>query len=161
MRIWTLAAIFAASLALSPPANAQDPSAGTPSPRGLDPVVLKGPPAADEFARITGLEPAQRARYAELQQRFMASTQPQRDSLKASFAAMRESYQKGDRQRGRAQRPALRELRDNLADQQRHFEETVKEFLNQDQWKKYEQWREEERERVKKEWRERRGHHPA
>lgn len=171
MRSWTLAAAFAASLTLSIPALAQDPGASAPSPRGRggfgmmrgqgrmeapDPVVLKGPPAPEEFARITELEDAQRERYAGLHQRFMANTQPQRDSLKIAFDAMREAFRTGDREGARAQRPAVQELREGLAEQQKHFDETLKEFLSNDQWKKYENWRKEERDRVKKQWRERR-----
>jgi hypothetical protein len=124
----------------------------------FDPVVLKGPPNPEEFARITALEGAQRERYAGLYQRFMTNTQPQRDSLKASVEAAREAFQKGDREGARGQRPAIQELRKGLADQQKQFDETVEEFLSKDQWKKYEQWREEERDRVRQEWRKRRDH---
>jgi hypothetical protein len=121
-----------------------------------DPVVLNGPPNPDEFARITALEDSKRGQYAELYQRFMANTQAQRDSLKASFATMRESFEKGDREGARGQRSAVRDLRGRLVDQQKQFDETVKGLVSTDQWKKYEKWREDERERVKKEWRERR-----
>jgi hypothetical protein len=159
VRIWIVAAALAATLTTSAPGMAQSSGAGTHGRADkFDPVLLQGPPAAVEFAKIAGLDQGQQERYADLQQRFMVSTQPQRDSLKAISSAAREAFQGGDRAKARAQRPTMRNLRNGLVERQKQFDESVKQLLRSEQWQKYEQWRENERERVKKEWRERRGH---
>ena len=170
MRLRSLTAAFAVTLAFSPSAYAQDTGAGARphedhSPRGMvhgprranpDPVLLKGPPQPEEFTRITGLEESKRPRYAELYQSFMAKTRPQRDSLKTSLDTIRQALQSGGRSSARGHRSSLRELRGRLADQQREFNDSVKKLLSSSEWNKYQQWREAERDRMRKEWRERR-----
>ena len=66
----------------------------------LDPVVLEGPPVPAEFARIVELPENQVDRYAQLYERFMASTRPQRDSLTALRRDLRSAFEQGDREAG-------------------------------------------------------------
>lgn len=121
-----------------------------------DPVLLNGPPKPEEFTRITSLEESKRPGYAELYQNFMSKTQPQRDSLKTSLDTIRQAFRSGDRSSARGHRSTLRELRGRLADEQQQFDDSVKKLLSSGQWNKYQQWREGERDRMRKEWRERR-----
>jgi Spy/CpxP family protein refolding chaperone len=155
VRTCNFAAVLVATLAFAAPAAAQDTVAGAHPHRGG--FALSGPPEPEEFQRITGLEEAKQEQYANLYQRYMTNTQPQRDSLKASVEKMREAFQQGDREKAREQRPAARELRSRLADQRKDFEHEVKQLLSQDQWKKYEKWRDDQRARARKQWREARG----
>jgi hypothetical protein len=60
--------------------------------RPPDPVVLKGPPAPDDFARLAELPADKAERYKGLYDRFMADTRPQRDSL----ASLRRDMSGGD-----------------------------------------------------------------
>jgi hypothetical protein len=156
VRSWNFPAVLVAALAFAVPAVAQDTVAGAHPHRGGG-FALSGPPEPEEFQRITGLEETKREQYTNLYQRYMTNTQPQRDSLKASVEKMREAFQQGDREKARDQRPAARELRSRLADQRRDFEQEVKQLVSQDQWKKYEKWRDEQRARARKHWREARG----
>jgi hypothetical protein len=122
----------------------------------LDPVVLDGPPAPAEFARIVELPENQVDRYAQLYQRFMASTRPQRDSLIALRRDLRAAFEQGDREAGRQQLGQLRPLTEELQRRQATFDETLQPLLEKDQWKRYQHWRDDERKRAQKERQERR-----
>ena len=95
--------LILATLALAGSAAAQDPGGyggdggtgmhgghrgrmrgGMGGPGGmasLDPVVLQGPPAPADFARIVDLPEDQVGRYSQLYDRYMATTRRERDSL--------------------------------------------------------------------------------
>ena len=122
----------------------------------LDPVVLQGPPIPAEFARIVELPEDQVGRYAQLYERFMASTRPQRDSLIALRRDLRSGFEQGDREAGRQQAEQLRPLTEDLQRRQATFDETLQPLLEKDQWKRYQHWREDERKRAQKERDERR-----
>jgi hypothetical protein len=122
----------------------------------LDPVVLDGPPVPAEFARIVELPENQVGRYAQLYERFMASTRPQRDSLTALRRELRSAFEQGDREAGRQQLGQLRPLTEELQQRQDTFDDTLKPLLEKDQWKRYQHWREDERKRAQKERQERR-----
>ncbi len=117
----------------------------------VDPVVLEGPPAPAEFARIVELPGDQVDRYAQLYERFMASTRPQRDSLTALRRDLRAAFEQGDREAGRRQLGQLRPLTEDLQRRQATFDETLQPLLAKDQWKRYQHWREDERKRAQKE----------
>jgi hypothetical protein len=122
----------------------------------LDPVVLEGPPAPAEFARIVELPENQVDRYAQLYERFMASTRRERDSLAVLRRDLRSAYEQGDREAGRQQAGQLRPLTEELQRRQATFDETLQPLLEKDQWKRYQHWREDERKRAQKERQERR-----
>ena len=122
----------------------------------VDPVVLAGPPVPAEFARIVELPEDQADRYAQLYERFMASTRPQRDSLAALRRDLRTAFEQGDREAGRQQLGQLRPLTEDLQRRQATFDETLQPLLAKDQWKRYQHWREDERKRAQKERQERR-----
>jgi len=122
----------------------------------LDPVVLEGPPVPAEFARIVELPENQVDRYAQLYERFMASTGPQRDSLTALRRDLRSAFEQGDREAGRQQLGQLRPLTEELQRRQATFDETLQPLLAKDQWKRYQHWRKDERKRAQKERQERR-----
>jgi hypothetical protein len=121
----------------------------------VDPVVLEGPPVPAEFARIVELPENQVDRYAQLYERFMASTRPQRDSLTALRRDLRAAFEQGDREAGRQQFGQLRPLTEDLQRRQATFDETLQPLLAKDQWKRYQHWREDERKRAQKERKER------
>jgi hypothetical protein len=121
-----------------------------------DPIVLNGPPAPAEFTRIVQLPADKVTRYTELYDRFMQSTRPQRDSLAAMRRDRREAFSEGDRESARRHRGQLRPIAEDLARQQVAFDDTLKPTLTKDQWKRYEQWRDEQRKQAAKAWKERR-----
>jgi len=122
----------------------------------LDPVVLEGPPVPAEFARIVELPENHVDRYAQLYERFMASTRPQRDSLIALRRDLRSAFEQGDREAGRQQLGQLRPLTEELQRRQATFDETLQPVLEKDQWKRYQHWRDDERKRARKDRQERR-----
>jgi len=122
----------------------------------LDPVVLEGPPVPAEFARIVELPENHVDRYAQLYERFMASTRPQRDSLIALRRDLRSAFEQGDREAGRQQLGQLRPLTEELQRRQATFDETLQPLLEKDQWKRYQHWRDDERKRAQKDRQERR-----
>jgi hypothetical protein len=122
----------------------------------LDPVVLEGPPVPAEFAWIVELPEDQVGRYAQLYERFMASTRPQRDTLTTLRRDLRSTFEQGDREAARQQLGQLRPLAEELKRHQATFDETLQPLLEKDQWKRYQHWREDERKRAEKERQERR-----
>jgi hypothetical protein len=121
-----------------------------------DPVVFNGPPAPAEFARIVKLPAENVTRYTQLYDRFMETTRPQRDSLAAMRRDRREAYNQGDRETARRHRGQLRPLAEDLARQQVTFDDTLKPILTKAQWKRYEQWREDQRKQAAKAWKDQR-----
>ena len=122
----------------------------------LDPVVLEGPPVPAEFARIVELPENQVGRYAQLYERFMASTRPQRDSLTALRRDLGSAFEQGDREAARQQAGQLRPLTEELQRRQATFDDTLRPLLEKDQWKRYQHWRDDERKRAQKDRQERR-----
>jgi hypothetical protein len=117
-----------------------DPGRGTPP----DPVVLKGPPAPDEFSRLVELPQEKVAGYRGLYDRFMAQTKPQRDSL----AVLRNDMgggDSGDRDSFQRRRDVFMPLNDELTRRQAAFDDALHDMLDKDQWKRYQKWRDEER----------------
>ena len=117
-----------------------------------DPVVVHGPPAPAEFAQVVGLPEGQVSGYAELYQRFMDQTRPQRDSVDAIRRGMRDAFDAGDRDAAMRQRDQFRPLVDELTQRQSAFDDTLKGMLDKDRWKKYQHWRDDERKRLHDEW---------
>lgn len=151
-RLLVFAVTTTLALPLAPAAHAQSGRRMAPP----DPVVLDGPPAPAEFARTVKLPADKLTRYTELYDRFMESTRPQRDSLTAMRRDRRKAFNEGDRETARRHRGQLRPLAEDLARQQVTFDDTLKPTLTKDQWKRYEQWRDEQRKQAAKAWKDRR-----
>jgi hypothetical protein len=175
MRCLPVSAVLIATLALAGTAAAQeydrpDGSGGQGNPgrqghRGgagmrrmeaPDPVVLHGPPAPPEFARIVELPADQVDRYAEMYNRLMTSTRPQRDSLETLSRGIREAFESRDRASAERQRAVARPLVEELERREAAFDGTLRDLLEKSQWKRYERWREDERKRANDERRDRR-----
>lgn len=146
-------------LALSAPrAAAQSPddsgSQAGPSFRGSgrrtppDPVVLKGPPAPDDFVRLAELPADKAGRYKDLYDHFMAETKPQRDSL---ASLRRDASASADRDSFRRSREVFVPLRQELERRQAAFDDALHDMLDKNQWKRYEKWREDERKTAQQE----------
>jgi hypothetical protein len=86
----------------------------------------------------------------------MESTRPQRDSLTAMWRDRRKAFNEGDRETALRHRGQLRPLAEDLARRQVTFDDTLKPTLTKDQWKRYEQWRDEQRKQAAKAWKDRR-----
>jgi hypothetical protein len=128
----------------------------------LDPVVVQGPPAPEDMARIAGLSDADEAAYLLARNDFMVGTKPQRDSLNLLRSDLRDMGAGGggggrDFERLRPLFEQSRRLGDALAKRTKEFDELLKTMLQKDQLKKYEKWRKEERKLVEKERERRRG----
>jgi hypothetical protein len=173
MRSLPVSAVLVAMLALAGTAAAQGydrpdgPGApGNPAGPGMrrmappDPVVLHGPPAPPEFARIVELPAGQVARYAEMYDRLMTTTRPQRDSIETLRRNMRGAFESHDRASAERQRAVARPLVQELERRQAAFDGMLRDLLDQSQWKRYERWRDDERKRAKDERRDRRRGHP-
>jgi hypothetical protein len=123
-----------------------------------DPVVLNGPPAPGEFARLVELPADKTDRYKGLYDRFMAETKPQRDSL----ASLRRDMSGSE---VRQRRAVFMPLTQDLARRQAAFDDALKDMLDKNQWKRYQKWRDDERKAAEQErkerWRSHRGAPPA
>jgi hypothetical protein len=150
----TLAGTAAAQESGRPPGRGGHGNRGGPGMRQMaapDLVVLHGPPAPPEFARIVEL-PADRVdRYAEMYERLMTTTRPQRDSLETLRRGMREAFESRDRASAERQRAVAQPLVDELERRQAAFDATLRDLLDKSQWKRYEHWRDDERKRANNE----------
>jgi hypothetical protein len=134
------------------PSGAMRGREGMPAP---DPVVLQGPPAPAELARIVDLPQDRLDRYTRLYDRFMTATKPQRDSLAALRRGMRDAFADRDREAIRRQRAVMEPIARDLREQQATFDDSLHGLLAEPQWKRYQQWREDERKRADQERRDR------
>jgi hypothetical protein len=155
------AASAAAQVPDGPEAHSGSGDEGGPGMRGgmrgvgrmspPDPVVLNGPPAPAEFARIVELPPDRVDGYARLYERFMSSTRPPRDSLAAMRRDLRDAFEQGDREAAQRHRGGFRPLAEELERRQAAFDEALQPMLAKDQWKRYQHWRDEQRKQAEKE----------
>ena len=114
----------------------------------LDPVLLDGPPGPADFAAITSPDSAQFERYQSLYTNFMATTQDDRDSLRATHTAMHAARQAQDHESMRRSAAASQELVVALLSSQKAFDDVLKAMLTGDQFKRYEGWRQERRKKA-------------
>lgn len=136
----------------------QGPPGGMHARRGMtapDPVVLNGPPAPADFARIVELPQDRLESYTRMYDRFMTATRPQRDSLQTLRNGMRDAFASRDRDAMQRQRSVMEPIAKDLAQQQATFDETLRSQLEKPQWKRYEQWRDDQRKQAEQERRER------
>jgi len=122
---------------------------GTPP----DPVVLKGPPAPDDFRQLVNLPDDKVASYKTLYDHLMTETKPQRDSL----AALRTEAinDGGDRASFERRREEFEPLSQELTRRQQAFDDELKKMVDKDQWKRYQKWRDDQRKAVQQEREER------
>lgn len=128
---------------------------GTPP----DPVVLKGPPAPDEFASLVQLPADKVDGYKVLYERFMADTKPQRDSLAMLRRDMTSGSDSEDREAFQRRREVFMPINEELTRRQSAFDDALKDMLDKDQWKRYEKWRDDERKAAEQQREERWRHH--
>ena len=120
---------------------------------------LEGPPAPGimrDSIRVSGKELQQ---YTEQYDSHMAATKPIRDSVRAGMQAVRAAYEKGDREAARAGRGKVQEQWKKLAEQDKKFEENLKNVLTKDQQTRYEQWKDKQKQEVREERRQHRREH--
>jgi hypothetical protein len=123
------------------PGRMRGPGRDTPP----DPVVLNGPPAPDDFARLAELPADKAERYKGLYDRFMADTRPQRDSLATLRRDMSGGYDPSDREAFQRRRDVFVPLNQELERRQAAFDDALHDMLDKNEWKRYQKWREEER----------------
>lgn len=121
----------------------------------LDPVVLVGPPAPAEFARIVNLPTDQVSRYGQLYNRFITETRPQRDSLDTLRSQMHDAFADRDRDAMQRQRSLAEPLTKELEQRQAAFDDALRGVLDKDQWQNYEKWRDAQRKQADKDRRKR------
>lgn len=107
----------------------------------FDPTVIDGPPAPDRVDSVMTLEPAQKDRYSTLYQNLMTSTKSERDQVAEARAAFRNGGGDADPEARQRSRDSMREAMQTLRDRQKSFDEALKDFLNKDQLKQYDEWR--------------------
>ena len=127
----------------------------------LDPVVLQGPPAPADFARIVDLPEDQVGRYSHLYDRYMATTRRERDSLNTLRQSMRDAFENGDREAAGNQRAVIGPLTKDLEQRQAAFDDALHGVVDKSQWNKYQKWRGDQRKQGEKDrqerWRNRQG----
>jgi Spy/CpxP family protein refolding chaperone len=109
--------------------------------RAPDPVVTEGPPQPDDFDGIVQLADSQRPAYEQLYANLMDSTQAKRDSLRAAREVMRDAFQSRDRSTIEDQGKVIRGITSDLEKRQKNFDDALKQMLDKDQWKRYQDWR--------------------
>jgi hypothetical protein len=136
----------------------QRPPGGMHGRRGMpapDPVLSSGPPAPADFARIVELPQDRLESYSRLYDRYMTATRPQRDSLQTLRSGMRDAFASHDREAMGRQRSVMAPIASDLEHQQAAFDETLHGMLDQAQWKRYQQWRSDQRKQAEQERRDR------
>lgn len=139
------------------------PGGGSPGMRSrgdrsqsFDPVVFQGPPVPDSMAKLVGLDPNGLTRYATMYQNLMAATRSERDSLAAMRQARQASRESGTGPQERGGPGGMREIRKYLEDRQKQFDQALGDVLSKDQFKRYQDWRDQRRHDAESEMRDRR-----
>ena len=120
-----------------------------------DPVLLDGPPAPADFAGIASPDTAQSARYQSLYDNLMATTQDDRDSLRATRTAMRASRGSQDHESMRQSMVASQQLVVALQGSQTAFDDALKAMLSDAQFKRDEAWRQQRRKQAEEQLKQR------
>lgn len=105
---------------------------------GMNPGLVAGPPAPAEMARIATLDSTQATRYSALYQRFMENSASDRESLRAFMRQRRD--ESGAASSDAPPADDMRALLNDLAQQQKTFNDVLKGFLAKGQWKAYDRW---------------------
>jgi hypothetical protein len=111
----------------------------------------------DSMATLVGLDAGGAARYATMYQNLMASTKSERDSLAAIRQARQASRDNGGGPEERGGPGGMRAIRQYLEDRQKQFDQALGDVLSKDQFKRYQDWREQRRRDAQSEMRGRRG----
>jgi hypothetical protein len=131
---------------------------GGPRSGGFDPVVLDGPPAPDRVDSVMTIDSAQKARYATLYENLMSSTKSERDQIRQTREAFRSGANPDEMQ---SRRGEMQGAMQTLADRQKSFDTALKDFLNKDQLKQYDSWRDARRKEMRERFNSRRGSPPG
>lgn len=123
----------------------------------FDPVVMDGPPAPERVDSVMTLEPAQKDRYTTLYQNLMASTKSERDQVREAREAFRNGGGDADPAARQHSRDSMREAMQTLTDRQKSFDTALKDFLDKDQLKQYDEWRKARRKEMEDRMNPRRG----
>jgi hypothetical protein len=114
---------------------------------------MAGPPAPAfmrDSIQVSGKELQQ---YTQRYNSHMAATKPLRDSVRTSMEAVRAAFEKGDRSDIRSQRDAGRAQWKRLADQDKKFDQDLKNVLSKDQQTRYQQWKDNRKQEARQQWR--------
>jgi Spy/CpxP family protein refolding chaperone len=117
---------------------------------------LEGPPAPAimrDSIEVTGKELQQ---YTQRYDSHMAATKAVRDSLRSTMQAARAAFEKGDRSEARSRHDTVEHQWKQLADQDKKFEDDLKNVLTKDQQNRYQQWKDRRRQEAHEEWRQQR-----
>lgn len=151
-------------LAAAPPAAAQNSQpdssrageVGSPHGRMIRFAAVEGPPAPAfmrDSIQVTGKQLQQ---YTQRYDSHMRATQPLRDSLRTSMQAARAAFEKGDRSEAHSRRDAVQSQWKRLADQDKKFNQDLKNVLTKEQQTRYQQWKDNRKEEDRRRWREHR-----
>jgi hypothetical protein len=149
-------------IVLTGPAQAQgSDSAGAgdhSGPHGhmLGHGAMAAPPSPSfmrDSIQVSGKELQQ---YTQRYNSHMAATKPLRDSLRTSMQSARAAFDKGNRSEASSQRDAVRAQWKRLADQDKKFDQDLKNVLTKDQQTRYEQWKDNRKHEARQQWRQRR-----
>ena len=124
--------------------------------QSFDPVIFQGPPEPDSMAALVGLDAGGLARYTTMYQNLMAATKSERDSLAAARHAREVSRGSSAGPQERGGPGGMREIRQYLEDHQKQFDQALGDVLSKDQFKRYQDWRDQRRHEAQSEMRGRR-----
>ena len=163
-------ASFLVTLFAATPATAQGPGYGPGGPpsggppgggppgghRGpqFDLLALEGPLAPDDFEKVTGATPEQKAEYTTLYDGFQKDTRATRDSAQLAQQNIRAALDHGRREALPPLFATLNATGKTLDAKLKAFDEQVKKFLTKDQFKKFSKDEKERREALEEEQKE-------
>jgi hypothetical protein len=131
-----------------------------PPPGGVHRILarkaLEGPPSPAIMRDSINLSGNQLNQYTRRYADHMAATRATRDSLRASMAAVRASFQNDDRSAARGRRDAIERQTKDLTSRDKDFDKGLKAMLRKDQQKRYQQWKNDRENEERDRWRSRR-----
>jgi hypothetical protein len=99
--------------------------------------AIEGPLAPAVIQDSVGVSGKQLEEYARRYANLMAGTWPERDSLRATMQSIRTDLEQGDRAAARDRRGTVDRQSKLLIEQDKNFEESLKDLLSKDQQKRY------------------------
>jgi Spy/CpxP family protein refolding chaperone len=130
--------------------------AGPPHGRRMWFRFADGPPAPSfmrDSIRVSGKELQQ---YTQRYESHMTATKAARDSVRSSMQEVRAAYAKGDRSEAQTRRDQVKQQWKQLADQDKKFEDGLKNVLTKEQQTRYQQWKDRRRHDAREQWRQQR-----
>jgi Spy/CpxP family protein refolding chaperone len=128
------------------------PPGGPPGGRmgpSFDPLALEGPMQPAQFAEVTGATAEQRARYETMHDNYLAATRSERETVEYAMKRMREGIEGGaSREEMFRVMQSLDGSAKLLEKQLKTFDGAVKDLLEKEQWKKYQDARKDQRKQL-------------